>query len=214
MAALPETLGLVMLEADPHARRLDRATRQAAVSDALADGAATAKAWRARFPGATPQEIAREFRLPIEATDDDPMIGSLWRFAEYRQRPARILLYNRGLAPLDRAVRGALGVRLLGQATPREVFIAHELYHHAEVIRSDIPMARRYQATLFSIGGWRWRTGIAALAEIAAGAFAQSLLDLPVHPRLLDLVALDTIGANTAVPRIAARIAEIGRLEL
>jgi 3-oxoacyl-[acyl-carrier-protein] synthase III len=82
------------------------------------------------------------------------------------------------------------------------------------VIRSDIPIARRYQATLFSIGGRRWRTGIAALAEIAAGAFAQSLLDLPVHPRLLDLVALDTIGANMAVPRIAARIAEIGRLEL
>ena len=214
MPALPETLGLAMLEADPHARRLDRATRQAAVSDALADGAATAKAWRARFPGHAPQEIARELRLPIEATDDDPMIGSLWRFAEYRQRPARILLYNRGLAPLDRAVRGALAARLLGQATPREVFIAHELYHHAEVIRSDTPIARRYQATLFRIGGWRWRTGIAALAEIAAGAFAQTLLDLPVHPRLLDLVALDTIGANTAVPRIAARIAEIGRLEL
>jgi hypothetical protein len=214
MPASAETLGLVMLEADPHARRLDRATQLAAVGDALADGAATAKAWRVRFPGHAPHEIAREFRLRIEATDDDPMIGSLWRFAEYQQRPARILLYSRGLAPLDRVVKGALAVRLLGRATPREVFIAHELYHHAETIRTDIPVARRYQPTLFRIGGWRWRTGIAALAEVAAGAFAQSLLDLPCHPKLLDLVALDAIGANSIVPRIAARIAEIGRLEL
>ena len=213
MAASPQTLGLVMLEADPHARRLDRASQFAAVSDALADGAATAKAWRERFPELAPQAIAREIRLPIEAIDDDPMIGSLWRFAEYQQRPARILLYSRGLAPLDCVVKGALALRLLGQATTQQVFIAHELYHHAETIRCDMPIARRYQPKLFGIGGWHWRTGLAALAEIAAGAFARSLLDLPHHPKLLDLVALDAIGANTAVSRIAARIAEIGGLE-
>ena len=40
MAASPETLGLVMLQADPHAGRLDPVTQLAAVSDALASGAA------------------------------------------------------------------------------------------------------------------------------------------------------------------------------
>ena len=35
MTASPETLGLVMLEADRYARRLDRATQLAAVRDAL-----------------------------------------------------------------------------------------------------------------------------------------------------------------------------------
>lgn len=202
-----------MLEADPHARRLDRTARLAAVSDALADGAAVAGAWRARFPDLAPHEIARELGLPIEVTDDDPMVGSLWRFAEYRQQPARILLYARGLAPLEREVAGAWAVWLLGQATPREVFIAHELYHHAEATRPDTPIARRYRPTLFRIGGWHWRTGIAALAEIAAGAFAQSLLDLPCHPKLLDLIALDAIGAATVVPAVAARITEIAQLE-
>jgi hypothetical protein len=206
-AASPETLGLVMLEADPHARRLDRAAQFAAVRDALADGAAAAKALRERFPDLAPQGIAHELGVPIEATDDDPMVGSLWRFAEYRQRPARILLYSRGLAPLDRVVVGPLDVRLLGQATPQDVFIAHELYHHTEAIRSDMPIARRYQPTLFRIGGWRWRTGIAALSEIAAGAFAQSLLDLPCHPRVLDLVALEAIAPNATAAQIAARVA-------
>jgi hypothetical protein len=167
---------------------------------------------RERFLDLPPQNIARELGVPVEPTDDDPMAGSLWRFAEYRKRPARILLYRNGLAPLDRAVVGPLAVRLLGQAMPQDVFIAHELFHHAEATRPETPIARRHQPTLFRIGGWRWRTGIAALSEIAAGAFAQALLDLPCHPKVLDLVALDAISASPAVTRTAARIAAATRL--
>jgi hypothetical protein len=211
MAASSETLGLVMLEADVHARRLDRATQLAAVRDALADGAATAEALRARFPDLAPHEIADQLNVPVAETDDDPLVGSLWRFAEYQKRPARIVLYSRGLAPLDGAIAGRLTVRLLRQATPREVFIAHELFHHIEATRSDTPIARRYQPVLFRIGGWQWRTGIAALAEIAAGAFAQSLLDLPCHPRVLDLLALEAVAPNATAARIAARIAATHR---
>jgi hypothetical protein len=207
MAASPEALGLVMLEADVHAWRLDRATQLAAVRDALADGAATAEALRARFPELAPHEIAAELNVPVAETDADPLVGSLWRFAEYQGRPARILLYSRGLAPLDGVIAGRLAARLLGPATPREVFIAHELFHHIEATRSETPIARRYQPSLFRIGGWRWRTGIAALAEIAAGAFAQSLLGLPCHPRVLDLLALEAVAPNATAARIAARIA-------
>ena len=207
MAVSPETLGLVMLEADVHARRLDCATQLTAVRDALADGAATAEALRARFPDLAPHEIAAELNVPVAETDDDPLVGSLWRFAEYQERPARILLYSRGLAPLDGVIAGRLAARLLGPATPREVFIAHELFHHVEATRSDTPIARRYQPTLFRIGGWHWRTGITALAEIAAGAFAQSLLDLPCHPKVLDLLALEAVAPNATATRIAARIA-------
>ena len=198
-AASPETLGLAMLRADPHGWRLDRTAQLAAVSDALADGAATARDLRKRFPVLTPQEVAHELRVPIETTDDDPMVGSIWRFAEYRPRPPHIILYNRGIGPLERTLAGSLIERLLGRATPRDVFVAHELYHHAEAIRSEVPIARRYQPTLFRIGNWRWRTGVAALAEIAAGAFAQSFLDLPCHPAVLNRIALDTIAPRTAV---------------
>jgi hypothetical protein len=206
-AASPEVLGLAMLEADPHAGRLDHATKCAAVSDALAEGIGTAKALRRRFPDLAPQGIAAELGVPVEITDDDPAVGVLWRFAEYRERPARIMLYRRGLAPLDRAVGGDLAARLLGQATAQAVFVAHELFHHLEATSSDIPIAQRYRPTLFRIGGWHWRTGIAALSEIAAGSFAQSLLDLPCHPHLLDLVALDAVAAHAAATRLAGRIA-------
>jgi len=197
VAASPGALGLAMLQADPHAVRLDRALQLAAVSDALADGVAVATDLRKRFPALTPQEIARELRVPVETTDDDPMVGSIWRFAEYRSRPRCIILYSRGIAPLEGTLVVDLVTRLLGQATLQDVFVAHELYHHAEAIRSEVPIARRYQPTLFRIGKWRWRTSIPSLAEIAAGAFAQSLLDLPHYPKVLDFVAVDVIRKAT-----------------
>jgi hypothetical protein len=204
LAATPEALALAMLEADPHARRLDPAKQLAAVSDALADGADTARALRERFLDLSPQGIAEALEVPIGSIDDDPMVGRLWRFAEYRERPARILLYARGLAPLDRVVTGELAERLLGQATPRDVFIAHELFHHLETVREDTPIAQRYRPSLFRLGGWHWRTGIPALSEIAAGAFAQELLGLPCHPRVLDLVARDAVSPNASVARMAS----------
>src|SRR5258707_486003 len=108
MAVSPEALGLVMLEADAHAPRLDGATQLAAGRDALADGAATAKPLRARSPDLAPHEIADRLDVRVAETDDDPLVGRLWRFAEYRGRPARILLYSRGLEPLDGVIAGGL----------------------------------------------------------------------------------------------------------
>jgi hypothetical protein len=193
-----------MLEADPHAWRLDRATQLAAVSDALADGTTAARALRVRSPDCSPQAIAHALQVPIETVDDDPMVGTLWRFAEYRERPARILLYARGFAPLDRVITGELAGRLLGQAAPRDVYIAHELFHHLEAISTDTPIAQRYRPSLFRLGRWHWRTGIAALSEIAAGAFAQALLELPCHPRVLDLVARDALSQNASTAHMAS----------
>jgi len=192
-ATSPETLGLAMLQADPHAWRLDHQTQRAAVSDALADGTIEAASLRIRFADLSPERIACALGVPVETTEADPMVGSLWRFAEYRPRPPRIVLYSRGLRPLECSARAA---PLLGRATPRDVFIAHELYHHIEAVRPEVPIARRYRPSVFRIGTWHWRTGIAVLAEIAAGAFAQSLLDLPCHPKVLDFVALEAIAAT------------------
>jgi len=197
--ASPETLGLLMLKSDLHAARLDNVAQQIAVSDALADGAATASDLRKRFPGLNPRRIAGELQVTVTTSDDDPMVGSIWRFAEYRPRPPQILLYTRGLAPLEQAFAHVPAARLLGKASVEDVFIAHELYHHAEATRSETPIARRHQATLFQIGKWRWRTGIATLAEIAAGSFAQALLQLPCHPKVLDFLAAEAVGSTHGI---------------
>src|SRR3954468_13429939 len=99
--ASAEALGLAMLQSDPHAWRLDRPTQHAAVAAALADGKAAAADLRIRFARLSPEQIAAELGLPVETADSDPLAGSIWRFAEYRPRPPRIVLYRRGLRPLE-----------------------------------------------------------------------------------------------------------------
>jgi len=137
-----------------------------------------------------------ELQVSVVATEDDPMVGSIFRFCRI---PASIITYytlQTWLAPLKQVLVDNLATRLLGQATMQDVFVAHERYHHAEIIRSVVPIARRHQPTLLQIGKWRWRTGIATLAEIAAGSFSQTLLDLPCHPKVLDYVVCDQIAGT------------------
>ena len=182
----------------PVKKRRRQGSRAIAVIDALADGAATAEDLRKRFPVLSAREIAGELQIRVTTTDDDPLFGSIWRFVECRPRPPHILLYKHGLAPLEQALVRGPAARLLGEAPLEDIFVAHELYHHVEATRAETPIARRHQATLFQIGKWRWRTGIATLAEIAAGSFAQGLLELPCHAKVLDFVACERIGSRTS----------------
>ena len=152
---------------------LDHADKTRCRRDALADGVATAKALRARFPDLAPQEIARELGVPIEAIDDDPAVGSIWRFAEYRQRPARILLYDAGSRRSIARLSATWPCDCSGRQRRR---MSLSRTSCSIISRRPDRRPRSRGATgrrLFRIGGWHWRTGIAALAEIAAGAFAQ-----------------------------------------
>jgi hypothetical protein len=46
----------------------------------------------------------------------------------------------------------SLAQQTLGRAALQDVFVAHELFHHAEATRTEPPVARRYRPTLFRIG--------------------------------------------------------------
>src|SRR5438876_7531665 len=59
------------------------------------------------------------------------------------------------------------------------IYVAHELYHHLEATGLE-PAAAPARVTLARLGRWRWESGIRALSEIAAHAFAQALLDLEI----------------------------------
>jgi len=200
VAASPETLGLAMLRADPHGWRLDRAAQFAAVSDALADGAGDSPGFTERFPH--PDAARNCPRASGTDRDHRTMIRWLARSGgspNTGRGPPHIVLYNRGIAPLERTHAGSVIERLLGWATPRAVFVAHELYHHAETLRSEVPIARRYQPTLFELATGDGAPVLRRWPMIAAGAFAQSLLDLPCHPCVLNFVARDTIVPSTPV---------------
>jgi hypothetical protein len=131
--------------------------------------------------------------------------------ADYAARPApSITLYSDGIAVIEAAAAEPDTAYLLGASNPREILIAHELYHHIETVRPECQVSRRWKVTLIRLGRWRWRSGFPVLSEIAAGAFAQTLLRLPAHPHLLDLAVVKAVtGRASAEP--GSRIGELCR---
>jgi hypothetical protein len=198
--ATPRALGRMILDTDPQAARIAAGDRNRLVDTALADGQSMACMAAAKW-GSDPEVVARCLGLPVIESGAEGGYGSTVVYAEYGGRPPRIVLYRAALARVDRLLaQGEVG-ELAGLSAARPVYLAHELYHHLDLARGNAALAQRERVTLLRLGGFRWTSGLAALAEIAAGVFAQRLLGLRFHPKLFDLLTQTTARK----PRLSGR---------
>jgi len=186
-AAAPQTLGLLMLEGDPLHRRIAVEARLPLVKSALQDGRRRAVEAVVRW-GNDPDAIARACGIPVSDSNETADYGSTLVFAEYLRRPARIVLYRPAIRRIDNAIAAHGFGEAFALRGARSILLAHELYHHFDSSGSGAPLARRHRVVLFAWGPLRWSSGLTSLPEIAAGAFAQALLDLPFHPKVLELM--------------------------
>ena len=194
------TLGL--LRGDPLYRYIVPGSAQSMVSGALAEGRARA-AWMKNIYGSDLLKIAERLNVPIRSSDIDSGWGSTVVFAHYETRPVSITLYRPAIERIERVLR-EVGMDIwLRTADLCAIFIAHELYHHLESSALATALSQRYRVDLLRIGPWCWRGGLVSLDEIGAGAFAQALLGLPRHPRILDMLCI-----YDADPEAISRIAQ------
>jgi hypothetical protein len=183
-----QALGLRQLLSDPQFARVAPERRGELVHAALGDGRFVAMEVK-RNLGSDPAFIAASCGVPVIDSPAPSGFGSTLVFAEYATRPPAITLYMPAIERLDAALAASAIGRAHGLLQSRTVFLAHELYHHFDCSRA-VPLARRHRVRLFGIGRWAWTSGLVSLPEIAAGAFAQALLDLPFHPKFLDSLLL------------------------
>ena len=202
--ATPEALGIEMLQRDNHAHRLTVERQREAVNAALADGRRLGEAARREWSG-EPALAAQRLGVAVEVTAASGDYGSTLLFAAYRTRPPAIVLYQPAIAWLGAQLATHNLDRALGIADPLPVFLAHELYHHLDLRRAEEPAFRRYRPTIVTVGRWRWTARLPALTEIAAGSFAQALLGLDWHPRLLDLISI-AAARPAAAPSLRAAV--------
>lgn len=183
----PDLAVQLMLRDDPHFGRIEPARRDELVAIALADGRDVAAAVRLRW-GSDPDTIAARCGVSVVDDDGGADYGTTVVFAEYFTGPRRVVLHRHAIGRID-----AVLARRPGPATPaRSVYLAHELFHHLDCAGPQPSLAQRHRVTVLALGRWRWTTGLSSLAEIAAGAFAQELLRLAVHPRVLELELCNT----------------------
>ena len=181
----PQALGLLQLREDPQYPRIPPDRRAALVEAALDDGRVMADRIREQR-GQDPAAIAAYSNVPVIQSADDAGYGSVIVYAEYVARPPSITLYIPAIRRLDRLV----AERDVPMGSSLPIFLAHELYHHFDCLRGKARLSRRHAVRILSVGAWHWTSGLSSLSEIAAGAFAQRLLGLPFHPRLLDSLLL------------------------
>lgn len=181
----PQALGLLQLREDPQYPRIPPDQRAALVESALDDGRSMADRIRERW-GRDPAAIAARCDVPVIRSEDDAGFGTVIVNAEYIARPPSITLYVPAIRRLDRLI----AEREVPVDSSLPIFLAHELYHHFDCLRGKARLSRQHAVRIFSVGSWHWTSGLSSLSEIAAGAFAQQLLGLPFHPRLLDALLL------------------------
>jgi hypothetical protein len=174
-----------LLADDAMFRRVAPAARSALVDAALSEGRACAESVSFDW-GTDPWTIARRLGVVVVESDADASFGSVVVFAEYAEKPPTIMLYRMAIDWANRQLTASRerDAPNLGDCSP--MFLAHELYHHLARSAPTEPFSRAYRVTLLQFGRWRWTSRIASLEEIAAGAFAQSLLGMKVHPRLIE----------------------------
>jgi hypothetical protein len=197
-ASTARALGHSLLAEDPVFRCIPAQARCTLVDAALADGRMRAESVSYHW-GTNPWTIAPQLGAAVVESDADAGFGSVVVFAEYTRQPPTIKLYRTAIAQMRHRLAVSRPHPMFADLDCKSIFLAHELYHHLVHIGLAAQLSRKHRVTLLRLGRWRWTSGIASLEEIAAGAFAQSLLSLAYHPRLLDLLwAQDLVHARPA----------------
>ena len=200
--AAPEVIGMLLLREDPQFARIDAEDAPSLVEAALDDGHTLASTIGLTC-GVAPAAIAERNAVRVVEVNEVHDYGTTVVYAEYIERPPQIRLFLPAIDALNRCLTDRDLSRAIGLSDAVPVFLAHELYHHLDCLRDTGRLAARYRVPLLRLGPVQWTSGLASLPEIAAGAFAQHLLGLPYHPKILDLVTL-----FHADPRAALRMVE------
>ena len=188
VATTSTALGLLALSSDVQFHRIPEVYRSRWVALALQDGRSVAQRACQQW-GSDPFVVAACCDLPVIESQTEAGFGSTVVYAEYAVSPPSITLYTPAIRRLDALIakhsRFDWGIE---RTTP--VFLAHELYHHFDCMRGEDALIRRHRVSILKLGRWNWTAGLSTLPEIAAGAFAQQLLGLAFHPKLLDRLLL------------------------
>ena len=181
-------LGLLALRSDVQFHRIPEAQRGQWVELALQDGRCLAQRACQQW-GSDPSVIAGRCNLPIMESHTEAGFGSTEIYAEYAVSPPSITLYTPAIRRLDALITKQSRIDWgIERTTP--IFLAHELYHHFDCMRGKDALICRHRVNIVKLGRWTWTVGLSTLPEIAAGAFAQQLLGLSFHPKILDFLSM------------------------
>jgi hypothetical protein len=173
------------------------------VEQAAEYGRGAARDLRARLGAAEPAALSERLGVQVVWSDNPYVFGKIVQTSTYAQRARTVTVYTGSVEEMNRFLAAQGLIPILGISDVGPVYLAHELFHHLEE-DSLGRAANLVQVTNFKLGPLVRRSGIGQLSEIAADAFAQTLLGLSFAPRLLDYLTVWIHNQEAARRRFAA----------
>jgi hypothetical protein len=198
-----EDLWQLMLREDPVYRKIQVEMHGEAVSRAASFGRNAAADLAERLGTRDPAAIANALKVAVVNLEAPHVFGRTVRTSTYTQKTRTIALYSGAVTEMNNVLADADLFRVLVCRDVRPVYVAHELLHHLEEDGLG-RAADLLHVVTFSLGPIRLRSGIGQMSEIAADAFAQTLLELPAPPRLLDYLTVCIHNPEMGRKRLAA----------
>ena len=112
-------------------------------------------------------QILKKLGFDIQIQDIDYVMGNIRYFCEYFSEKNQIIIYSKGIDLWASSNE-------LEHEQARNIILAHEFFHHLEAKQLGW-MSKRCLVPMLKIGSFTLgKTGIAALSEVAANAFANA----------------------------------------
>jgi hypothetical protein len=172
-------LAYLSLSRDKMFFRMSEKKRLKLIQSVLSFGDSVARGVENEFGTSDPREITQVLGLQVIG-EDRGIQGSMFRRSEYRPRSKEIVIFRDSLKQLMREVATEdLSDRLM------KLLIAHELFHHFEHTRFG-PISSRFKVKLVGVGPLSFNIKLSPVGEVAAHAFAETLLDIKQSPMVFD----------------------------
>ena len=105
------------------------------------------------------------------------------------EEPDLIRIYTDNAEATRSLIEASGGDEFIGGTDICQMLLAHELFHVLQLREPELYVNQKH-IRLWKIGPWIRESRLLSLEEVAAMAFAQELLQLPVNPYLYDVLML------------------------
>ena len=170
---------------EPLRHRFDDVLRNEIADEAIACGREYAEQYIKTYGKNSAQEAARDLgikiNIPLMPSESDRVL-----YAQFVE-PDEIQVYQDCLNKADDLYRKYLPGIALDEENIKEILIAHELFHYAEMKDKDTIFSLNKKIILWSLGPFKHSSKIICLSELAAMSFAQTFKELSFSPYLLDV---------------------------
>lgn len=172
----PHDIGMMELKRDSVFRKIAPDRYDELIAFAWRRGETAAIKYMEKLATSIPSVMAAKLNIKVIGSKWEKGGGNILFYSEYADKTATITLYENSIAgAMESAVsRGYTQVTSLAAA--KEIFLAHELYHYIECRDIDLG-SRERKVVMLKLGPFKLTSGIRALCEIGAHAFAKFLLE-------------------------------------